>query len=406
MKILLVAPQPFYTPRGTPIAVRLLVESLCEMGHQVDLLVYHAGEDIQIPGMRLIRAGRPPGIRHVPIGISVQKLICDVWLVSRMIGLLRRNRYDVVHAVEEAIFPAALFNLFARRRKLVYDMDSSLSDQLTDKWRLLKPLRGLFEKLERSVVRQASATFAVCEDLAAKVRPWVGEQRVTVLPDVPIGGDADGAQVESLRAIVGSDAPLGLYVGNLERYQGIDLLIESMTELASDMQFKMVVIGGEPADVERCRARATALGVVHRMHFLGVRPLEHLSSYLAQADVLVSPRTLGRNTPMKVYSYMQAGKAILATDIRSHTQALDTECAHLVPVCKRALAAGLKHLTENAPLRERLGSAAREKAERDYSLLAFKRKLQLAYERLAHAAAMTVLTSLAQLSEWSIFAIA
>ena len=38
MKILLVAPQPFYQERGTPIAVRLLAETLCGAGHEVDLL--------------------------------------------------------------------------------------------------------------------------------------------------------------------------------------------------------------------------------------------------------------------------------------------------------------------------------------------------------------------------------
>jgi hypothetical protein len=61
MKILLIAPQPFYALRGTPIAVRQVVETLCEAGHEVHLLVYHAGEDIQIPGTQLFRAG-PRGL--------------------------------------------------------------------------------------------------------------------------------------------------------------------------------------------------------------------------------------------------------------------------------------------------------------------------------------------------------
>ena len=65
MKILFLAPQPFYTERGTPIAVKLAVTALCRDGHQVDLLTYHQGQDIDIPGMRLFRAGRPPGA-HAP----------------------------------------------------------------------------------------------------------------------------------------------------------------------------------------------------------------------------------------------------------------------------------------------------------------------------------------------------
>lgn len=384
MKILMVAPQPFYQERGTPIAVRLLVESLCDLGHEVDLLVYHDGKDISIPGARIIRAGKPPGVGRVPIGISWQKIVCDLWLIVAMVGLLRRNRYDVIHAVEEAIFPAVFFNLFTRR-KLVYDMDSSLSDQLTDKWRLLKPLHKVFEWFERATVRQTTAVLAVCEDLAVKVRPWVGENRVVVLPDVPVG-DADVKEpVESLRAVTGPDAVIGLYVGNLERYQGIDLLLDGLEKLPRSVNIQVVIIGGDPAHVQHYRERAQSMGIADRMHFLGVRPVAHLNAYLSQADILISPRTLGQNTPMKVYSYMQSGRAILATDIRSHTQALDRTCAELVPAEANALAGGLERLVCDQELRRRLGAAAREKAQSEYSLPVFRRKLKHAYEQVVCA---------------------
>ena len=40
MKILLLAPHPYYQERGTPIAVDLLVRVLSERGDQIDLLTY------------------------------------------------------------------------------------------------------------------------------------------------------------------------------------------------------------------------------------------------------------------------------------------------------------------------------------------------------------------------------
>jgi len=382
LRILLAAPQPFFQERGTPIAVRLLAETLCDFGHQVDLLVYHEGEDVRMPGLRLFRAWQPPGVRHVPIGISPQKLICDVFLVARMIGLLLRNRYDVVHAVEEALFPSALFNLFSRR-KLVYDMDSWLSEQLTDKWSLLRPLRPLLVGFERAVVRRATVVLPVCEDLAAKVRPWTVANRVVVLPDVPVGDGPVTGRIDSLRDMVESDALIGLYVGNLERYQGIDLLLDALAQLRPDTRIHMIVVGGSDAGIARYRQKAAEMGLAARVKFIGRRPVDHLGAYLAQADILVSPRTLGDNTPMKVYSYMQSGKAILATDIRSHTQALDAGCAELVAANPAAMAAGLEHLAVEAGLRSRLGAAARAKAEAEYSLPAYRRRLQRAYELVA-----------------------
>ena len=382
VKILLAAPQPFYRERGTPIAVRLLAEMLCEFGHEVDLLVYHDGEDVTAPGLTLLRAARPPGVREVPIGISLQKLACDIPFVLKMAALAMRNDYDVIHAVEEAVFPAAFLTMRGRSR-LIYDMDSSLSEQLTDKWTLLRPLGGLFRVIERSVVRRSTVVLPVCEDLAAKVRPWTDGRRVIVLPDVPIGASPGNVVAESLREVVGGAGPIGLYVGNLERYQGIDLLLDALSRISADCAFSMVIIGGNSADVAQCTERATKLGLDQRVWFLGPRPVAHLGAYLAQADVLVSPRILGQNTPMKVYSYMQSGRAILATDIRSHTQALDETCAELVAPEAAALAAGLERLARDPRRREALGVAARAKAEMEYSIDAYRDRLGRAYQLLA-----------------------
>src|SRR5690606_13705003 len=182
-----------------------------------------------------------------------------------------------------------------------------------------------------------------------------------------------------------ADAVVGLYVGNLERYQGIDLLVEAMTFVPPTERFEMIVIGGDPASVERYRQQARLRGVAERLHFIGARPVGQLNGYLAQADILVSPRILGGNTPMKIYSYMQSGKAILATQIRSHLQAIDATCAELVPAEPQAMADGMVRLTRDAERRRRLGLAARERAQREYSLPVFQRKLQLAYERMSHA---------------------
>ena len=148
MNVLLLAPQPFYRERGTPIAVRLLAETLCSLGHSVDLLVYHEGEEISHPGLRLLRAPAPPLVRDVPIGFSWKKLACDVSLTASFVRHARPGRYDVVHAVEEAVFPA----VWLRRRHraaVVCDMDSDLVDQLVGTSRLRGLLRGALDATVR-----------------------------------------------------------------------------------------------------------------------------------------------------------------------------------------------------------------------------------------------------------------
>src|SRR5665811_2509586 len=77
MRILLIAPQPFFAQRGTPINVRQMAQTLCEAGHEVHLATYPMGEPVSIPGLHIHRAVPIPGLRSVPIGFSWRKVALD-----------------------------------------------------------------------------------------------------------------------------------------------------------------------------------------------------------------------------------------------------------------------------------------------------------------------------------------
>ena len=382
MKILFLAPHPFFAERGTPIAVRLAIEALSRQGHSIDLLTYHEGQDIEVPGVRLLRISGPPGARNVPIGFSIKKLICDVWLAVAAYRLIFRNRYDVVHGVEESVFIALAARPF-RKFRLVYDMDSLMSDQIAEKWPkagLLLPVLYWFEKL---AMRRADLVLPVCEAIAVRAREATAPAKVHLLPDVAFAASETSSGVEDLRAHCSSPAPLALYVGNLEHYQGVGLLLDAMEKLPAAERCNLVVIGGTPTMVEDHRRMAVEKGLDGNIRFLGHRPIDNLGNYLRQADILCSPRLKGVNTPMKIYSYMAAGKAILATDIASHTQVLDDACAMLVAPDAQAMADGLGRLIGDAGLRDRLGAASARRAGEEYSLAAFEGRITRAYATLA-----------------------
>jgi glycosyltransferase involved in cell wall biosynthesis len=222
---------------------------------------------------------------------------------------------------------------------------------------------------------------AVCPSLADRAVELCPTAPVRILEDIPLA-EAPHPPVEDLRARFAIGGPLALYVGNLEPYQGIDLLLDALAQLGPEAPATLVVIGGTPADVARYGQKAAALGLTRRAHFAGPRPVRELGGYLEQADILVSPRTLGENTPMKIYSYLASGRSILATDIGSHTQALDASCAVLVPPDPASLAAGLRRLAGDPQLRERLGRAGAARAAERYSRAAYREKLRAAYALL------------------------
>lgn len=397
MRILVIAPQPFYQERGTPIATRLLVEALRADGHAVDVLTYHVGEDPKIEGVTVFRAPAVPFVRDVPIGFSLRKVVCDLALTWRLLTLARRRRYDVLHAVEEAVFLSLLVRGLGglrgsagrrlRRRdcRVVYDMDSSLPEQLLDKYTALRSLGGVLERLERFAIARSDLVLAVCDDLASRARAYATRTPVDVVEDVSLLGDSSsGGEVENLRRDLPEGALLVLYVGNLEHYQGVGLVLDALAKLER-RPLKFVAIGGNADAVAAHRARAAALGLAAYADFVGPRPLTRLGAYLEQADVLVSPRLMGRNTPMKLYSYLASGKPVLATRIRSHTQVLSDDVALLVDPTAEALAKGLDALLGSPALRERLGLAARRLAATRYSVTQFRKSIANAYRRLAVA---------------------
>ena len=382
MNILFIAPQPFYQNRGTPIAVKLLAQTLGEQGHSVHLLVFHEGEEISLPNVTIHRSASLPGIRDIKPGLSLKKLICDFLVFFKAIRLLRNGSFNLVHAVEEAVF-MALAMKFIFRIPYVYDMDSLMSLQLVEKYPSLHLLRRGMEWLEKKAVQNSSGTIAVCralEDTALKFAP---SNLIVRLEDITLLTD-EAEEQDSLRQRLGIPGTMLMYVGNLEKYQGIDLLIESFREaLDTTAAAYLVIIGGSQDDILFYQQRVEQLSMEGRVFFCGQRPVEMLGSYLSQADILVSPRIQGNNTPMKIYSYLDSGKAVLATKLPTHTQVLDDSIACLVAPEKTSMAAGIITLVNNAELRKNLGTRARERVKSEYSLPVFKKKVAAFYQALS-----------------------
>lgn len=383
MNILLIAPHPFYQDRGTPIAVDMLLRVLSADGHRIDVCTFPEGESRDYPGVDIYRAAPWGGVSGVAPGFSLKKLYTDVFLFFLASRLCRKHDYDVVHAIEEAGF----FGLYLRHRygvPYVYDMDSVLSDQLVESRPWLAPLRRIFESLENRVVAGACVLAPMCQALADRVNAFRGSG-VVVLKDVSLIEDEAGNpdEREDLRGEFGIHGPMAMYIGNLEAYQGIDLMMEAFSRTLERVDATLVIIGGKPAHIRKYREQAQRLGIHERVRLIGPRPVFRLAEYLQQADVLVSPRTRGNNTPMKIYSYLHSGVALLATDLPTHTQVLNEDIAELAPPDAVSFGRCLADLLENEALRAEKSRRAAEYARREHSFESFRRSVQTLYREVA-----------------------
>lgn len=389
MKILLIAPQPFYEKRGTPLAVALLARALGEMGHDIDLVTYHLGEPWPLPSMRHFRAIRIPFITSVRKGLSATKLLLDVFVFVTAFRLMLKNRYDCIHGVEEgAMLGVLLKGIFGV--PLVYDMDSSIPEQMRDSRSRLwsrAPFPHLAEHLERWTIRHADLVIAVCDALRKRVTQLEPDIPVAVLEDIPVVEKAPAGlddNVERIRKELElGGAPCVVYTGTFEQYQGIGLLLESVPQVVeSHPDAVFILVGGQADQVHEVQKRARHMGIDGHLRILGRRPLEEMPAFMSLAQVLVSPRTLGTNTPMKLYAYLQSGRPVVATRLPTHTQVLNDTVALLAEAQPDPFADAISQLLADAPLRERIGSAGAAFIEANFTYDSFKQKLKTAYSRI------------------------
>lgn len=381
MRVLLIAPEPFYQERGTPIAVDMLLRILSKRGDQVDILTYHEGRDVSYPGVRQFRIAPPPFVRKVPPGPSWKKIVCDAFVFFRMLGLCRRTRYDVVHAVEESVFMAYILYRW-KGVPYLYDMDSLLSRQIGDRFPVIR--RGLwpFVQLETLAISGALAVLPVCEELGEEAGRR-GARRITVLTDFSLLADERPNDMDTPH-LLPADWPTGpmrfLYVGNLEPYQGIDLLLDSFAKVSRRLpDARLIVVGGSTEHVQGLQRRIDALGLASCVLLTGPQPVQRLGELCRNAEVLVSPRTHGNNTPMKIYSYLDSGCAIVATDLPMHRQVLNDDVALLAAPLPDAFADALFRAASDSGLRAKLGEQGRALTRSRYSRQVFEHRLDELY---------------------------
>src|SRR5437762_13393979 len=101
VRILMIAPEPFFEPRGTPFSEFHRIRALIALGHQVDLVTYPFGQDVSMAGLRVFRSLRPPFLSRVKIGPSLAKIPLDALLTLTALRRAAADRYDAVHSHEE-----------------------------------------------------------------------------------------------------------------------------------------------------------------------------------------------------------------------------------------------------------------------------------------------------------------
>ncbi len=397
-RVLFITPQPFFSDRGSPLRVRSTISILAELGCEVDLLALPLGNDIKLDRVTIYRSAGVPFLIDLPIGPSWRKALFDLNLLLKAASLSFRNRYALIHGVEEGAFMASCLSRFTKA-PFVMDMHSHMSHQLqTSNFLKSRVFLRVFEHFERKLMRRAAGVITVGDEITEKVRKVTPGTPVYSIEDIPL----DSAEVVDLaiqKRIISDfglkDKKVILYTGNFETYQGIDLLLEafalrlkSKADHEKDHE-RLVLVGGgseDSAALRKYRQKVSNLSIDKAVVFTGQRPSQEMGAFMQISDVLVSPRIHGENTPLKIYSYMVARRPIVATDIKSHTQVLSEKTAFLAApeasAFGKALQNSLSEKDEWKLERDKKCHEAYELIQAKYSRTQFKKRLCSLYQHV------------------------
>ncbi len=361
MNILMLAPEPFFQPRGTPISIYFRIRALADLGHNIDLVTYHLGEDKTIKNLKILRIPDLFFIKKIKIGPSLVKFPLDFLLLLKTMFQLTIKPYDLIFSHEEAgFFGATLAKIW--KIPHVYDMHSSLPQQLDNfEFTRSRRIKGLFLWIEKFILKNSQAIIVICPDLLHTVQMTGFGSKAILLQNFIDFDDLESLPSDTTLArkdIAPRGEKIVLYTGNFQSYQGIPLLLEAAARLdQEDVIF--LLVGDSKSAVARMTQKAKKLNIAKKVKFTGQIPPSRVPGYISLADVLVSPRLSGTNTPLKIYSFLKSGKPVVATNLWTHTQILNENISILVDPDADSLAKGISYALNDPGAKKRAKSAKR-----------------------------------------------
>jgi glycosyltransferase involved in cell wall biosynthesis len=369
LKILMLAPTPYFSDRGCHVRIYEEARALRSQGHDVRIVTYHLGRDM--PDIPTIRIPRIPWYSKLEAGPSLHKLYLDALLYFKSAMLIPDFRPDLIHA---HLHEGAFIGYFLKKLTgvpLLLDYQGSLTGECIDHgyFGVTSRVAGVFRSIERMINGFADRIITSSSAGTAElVNAWgVPPHVVTPLID---GVDTDVFYPEPQRSGreelgIPPDTFVVAYLGILSRYQGTDLLLDAIGKLQQDGIKAFFLIMGFPD--EHYRAEALTRGLTDMIHFTGKVDYAHAPLLLSAADLAVTPKLSPTEANGKIFNYMACGLPVVAFDTPVNREVLGAAGSYALYGDAGDLAAKIAALVADSDTRTALSQQVREKALREHS---------------------------------------
>jgi glycosyltransferase involved in cell wall biosynthesis len=399
MRVLVIAACPFPWPRGTPVRIHRLSEALVSLGHEVEVLTYHLGDQSIVTPFTVTRIPSLTRYSKTSPGPSLTKLmLLDPLLIRLVLKRCKEVAFDLIHAHHiEGLMIAQAAGLLGIKLPVVYDAHTQVGEELASYGPALAS--GIRQRmghwLDTRLPAKANHVITVTEGLRNLFISRAGlraDEVTTVIngvePDFIESALCARREIETFATQVQSNkdstpeafVPEIVFAGNLSAYQGINwLLLAFARVLQSKPQARLLLLTDD--DFSPYVEQALQLRIARSLEVRPV-PFTALPEALVRAGVLVNPRTECSGIPQKLLNYMASGTPIVS--FRGSAKLVEHGKTALVVADEdvQGFAEAILTLLDSPALSAELGQRAQFEVEKHYSWKASAEKVEQVYHQL------------------------
>jgi glycosyltransferase involved in cell wall biosynthesis len=353
---------------GQRVHINAIQGALSTIGHEVlEVAPLPATEEAGAPAQRtwrrrVLQSAAACAPRGAYEGLELAYNLAGFRALARTIRRVRP------HFIYERYAVNTVAGVWASRHfgvPLLLEVNSPIADEKNRLGQLL--FHRLSRRLERYTLTRATRVLAVSEVLAATLCQSAGIDRGKVVvvqngadPAAIAAGQASRARIRHQLQCDDSEVLLGA-AAFFREWHGIDQLLHAFSTIRGGPERARVLLVGDGPALPALRRTAAALGLQRRVIFAGPVPHDEMPGYLAAMDAVVIPRATEYASPLKLFEYMAAGKAVVAPRQPNFLEVLTGghDALWFRPGDEQELASALAQLIGDARLRESLGRAAR-----------------------------------------------
>jgi glycosyltransferase involved in cell wall biosynthesis len=371
IKVLMIAPTPFFADRGCHVKILEEVRALSRRNIDVKVVTYHIGRDIE--GIDIQRIVNIPWYKKLEAGPSIHKYYLDLLLAFKAIKVAAKFKPDIIHAhLHEGVFAGKIVQFFIRK-PLIADYQGSMVGEMLDHgfmkrnsfpFRFNSWLEKTINKWPQKIIFSSSSAkeFFLAN---FNINP---EKVVSFIEGTNTDEFHPGYDTHQLRKKLGmpSGKKIVIYLGVLTKYQGIDILIDSINDVKRKFNDVHFLIVGFP-NLEYYTEMAQKLGVSDWVTFTGRVKHEDVPKYLNLGDIGVSLKLSKTEANGKLFGYMAVGLPCLVFDTKTNKEILGDTGIYAEYNSKQSFVEKLIFLLENEKTAKEYGKMARLRVLENYT---------------------------------------